>query len=83
MGHDAAYAAMKFVLYTVVGSLLMLVGIIALGAVVSSTAHTAYSLDLSTLLHERCHLAAARDADLAIPGIRRGLCHQMRSLPAP
>jgi NADH-quinone oxidoreductase subunit M len=49
-GARRGFAAMKFVLYTSVGSLLMLVGIIALGAVVSSTAHTAYSLDLATLL---------------------------------
>ncbi len=49
-GPRRAYAAIKFVLYTAVGSLLMLVGIIALGAVVSSTAHTAYSLDLATLI---------------------------------
>ena len=43
-------AAMKFVLFTAVGSLLMLVGMIALGAVVSSTSHTAFNLDLSALL---------------------------------
>lgn len=49
-GANRAYAAIKFVLYTTVGSLLMLVGIIALGAEVSSTAHQAYSLDLSALL---------------------------------
>ena len=50
-GARRGFAAMKFVLYTSIGSLLMLVGIIALGAVVSSTAHSAYSLDLSILLH--------------------------------
>ena len=49
-GARRGFAAMKFVLYTSIGSLLMLVGIIALGAIVSSTAHTAYSLDLSNLL---------------------------------
>jgi NADH-quinone oxidoreductase subunit M len=49
-GARRGFAAMKFVLYTSIGSLLMLVGIIALGAVVSLTAHSAYSLDLSTLL---------------------------------
>ncbi|MGO8949711.1 MAG: complex I subunit 4 family protein [Ktedonobacterales bacterium] len=49
-GRRRAYAAMKFVLYTAAGSLLMLVGIISVGVVVSTTAHTAYSLDLSTLL---------------------------------
>jgi NADH-quinone oxidoreductase subunit M len=50
-GTRRGFAAMKFVLYTSIGSLLMLVGIIALGVVVSSTAHTAYSLDLATLMH--------------------------------
>jgi NADH-quinone oxidoreductase subunit M len=49
-GPRRTYAAIKFVLYTAAGSLLMLVGIIALGAVVSTTSHTAYNLDLSALL---------------------------------
>ncbi len=49
-GPRRSYAAIKFVLYTAVGSLLMLVGIIALGAVVSSTQHIAYTLDLTSLL---------------------------------
>ncbi|MGZ3602862.1 MAG: complex I subunit 4 family protein [Ktedonobacterales bacterium] len=48
-GPRRAYAAIKFVLYTAVGSLLMLVGIIALGAVVSNASHIAYTLDLSAL----------------------------------
>jgi NADH-quinone oxidoreductase subunit M len=49
-GARRGFAAMKFVLYTSIGSLLMLVGIIALGAVVSSSAHSVYSLDLPALL---------------------------------
>jgi NADH-quinone oxidoreductase subunit M len=49
-GPRRTYAATKFVLYTAVGSLLMLVGIIALGAVVSVTSHTAYNLDLPALV---------------------------------
>ncbi|HEX6122762.1 MAG TPA: NADH-quinone oxidoreductase subunit M [Ktedonobacterales bacterium] len=49
-GPRRAYAAIKFVIYTSVGSLLMLIGIIAVGAVVSTNSHTAYTLDLSALL---------------------------------
>ncbi|HEX8727457.1 MAG TPA: NADH-quinone oxidoreductase subunit M, partial [Ktedonobacterales bacterium] len=49
-GPRRTYAAIKFVLYTAVGSLLMLVGIIALGAIVSDTSHTAFTLDLPALL---------------------------------
>lgn len=49
-GPRRAYAAIKFVLYTAIGSLLMLIGIIWLGVVVSSNAATPYSLDLPTLL---------------------------------
>src|SRR5262249_15248632 len=48
-GARRGYAAIKFVLYTAVGSLLMLVGLIVLGAVVSTTSHKAFSLDLATL----------------------------------
>ena len=71
---------MKFVLYTAAGSVLMLVGIIALGAVVSSTSHTAYSLDLATLWRKappRCR----RHPDLALPGVCRGVCREVRRLP--
>src|SRR5262245_51254900 len=49
-GPRRAYAAIKFVLYTAVGSLLMLVGIIALGAVVSTHAGRPFTLDLPALL---------------------------------
>jgi len=49
-GPRRAYAAIKFVLYTAVGSLLMLVGIIALGALVSQNAHQPFDLDLTTLI---------------------------------
>ena len=51
-GPRRAYAAIKFVLYTAVGSLLMLVGVIWLGVVVSSTAGAPFTLDLPTLLRE-------------------------------
>ncbi|HEX8997724.1 MAG TPA: NADH-quinone oxidoreductase subunit M [Ktedonobacterales bacterium] len=49
-GPRRAYAAIKFVLYTAIGSLLMLVGIIWLGVVVTSNANVAFTLDLPTLL---------------------------------
>jgi NADH-quinone oxidoreductase subunit M len=48
-GPRRAYAAIKFVLYTAAGSLLMLVGVIAVGAIVSTTSHTAFTLDLAAL----------------------------------
>src|SRR5215469_230224 len=48
-GPRRAYAAIKFVLYTAAGSLLMLVGVIAVGAVVSTSSHTAFNLDLAAL----------------------------------
>ena len=53
-GPRRAYAAIKFVIYTAVGSLLMLAGVIGLGAAASnSVGH--YTLDLPTLLH--AHIA--------------------------
>src|SRR5215831_11331345 len=44
-GPRRGYAAIKFVLYTAAGSLLMLVGIIATGALVSSAAGMPFTLD--------------------------------------
>ncbi|HUY75982.1 MAG TPA: NADH-quinone oxidoreductase subunit M, partial [Ktedonobacterales bacterium] len=49
-GPRRTYAAIKFVLYTAVGSLLMLIGIIAIGSVTSGNG-LAYSLDLTTLIN--------------------------------
>lgn len=49
-GPRRAYAAIKFVLYTAVGSLLMLIGIIAVGAVVSTSSRGSFTLDLPALL---------------------------------
>ena len=49
-GPRRAYAAIKFVIYTAVGSLLMLVGIIAAGVLVSNASGTPFNLDLSALL---------------------------------
>jgi NADH-quinone oxidoreductase subunit M len=48
-GPRRTYAAIKFVLYTAVGSLLMLVAIITVGALTSGRAH-GYTLDLPALL---------------------------------
>jgi NADH-quinone oxidoreductase subunit M len=49
-GPRRIYAAIKFFLFTAVGSLFMLVGIIALGAEVSGASHHAFTLDLAALL---------------------------------
>ncbi|HET9920854.1 MAG TPA: NADH-quinone oxidoreductase subunit M [Ktedonobacteraceae bacterium] len=49
-GERRVYAAFKFVLYTSVGSLLMLAGIIAVGYFHQKAAGGAYTLDLATLL---------------------------------
>jgi len=50
-GEHRIYAAIKFVLYTSVGSLLMLAGIIALGYYHQRLVGGAYTLDLATLLN--------------------------------
>ncbi len=50
-GERRIYAAIKFVLYTSVGSLLMLAGVIALGYYHQLLAGGAYTLDLATLLN--------------------------------
>jgi NADH-quinone oxidoreductase subunit M len=50
-GERRIYAAFKFVLYTSVGSLLMLAGIIALGYYHQQLAGGGYTLDLATLLN--------------------------------
>lgn len=50
-GERRIYAAFKFVLYTSVGSLLMLAGIIALGYYHQLAAGGGYTLELSTLLN--------------------------------
>src|SRR3989440_3804239 len=50
-GERRMYAAIKFVLYTSVGSLLMLAGIIALGYYHQQLVGGPYTLDLSTLLN--------------------------------
>ena len=56
-GERRIYAAIKFVLYTSVGSLLMLAGIIALGYYHQQAARGSYTLDLATLLNGRLDTA--------------------------
>jgi NADH-quinone oxidoreductase subunit M len=48
-GPRRTYAAIKFVLYTAVGSLLMLVGVIAVGVLVSNASGTPFNLDYTAL----------------------------------
>jgi NADH-quinone oxidoreductase subunit M len=50
-GARRTYAAIKFVLYTAIGSLVMLVGVIATGAVVSVGTGRPYTLDLAALVN--------------------------------
>src|SRR5437588_6630900 len=52
-GERRIYAAFKFVLYTSLGSLLMLAGIIAVGYFHQQTAGGSYTLDLATLLNSK------------------------------
>jgi NADH-quinone oxidoreductase subunit M len=52
-GERRIYAAFKFVLYTSLGSLLMLAGIIALGYFHQQSAGGSYTLDLAALLNGR------------------------------
>jgi NADH-quinone oxidoreductase subunit M len=52
-GERRIYAALKFVLYTSVGSLLMLAGIIALGYYHQQAAGGAYTLDFFSLLNTK------------------------------
>jgi len=52
-GEHRIYAAIKFVLYTSVGSLLMLAGIIALGYYHQQAAGGSYTLDLAALLNTK------------------------------
>ena len=51
-GPRRTYAAIKFVLFTAVGSLLMLIGIIWVGVVTTSAANVPFTLDLTTLLQQ-------------------------------
>ncbi len=52
-GERRIYAAIKFVLFTSVGSLLMLAGVIAIGYYHQKATGGSYTLDLATLLNSR------------------------------
>ena len=77
-GQQRIYASIKFVIYTMAGSLLMLVAIFYLYAQYGAVTGN-YTLDLTQL--ERLVLAARRP-DLLLRGLRAGLCHQSAALPA-
>ena len=79
-GPRRAYAAIKFVLYTAVGSLLMLVGIIAVGAVVRTRQRHALYARPCRAAPSGC---ATERAGAAVPGLCGGVCRQIRPLPAP
>ena len=80
-GYDQRiYAAIKFMLYTMAGSVLMLVAILALAYMHSESPAGGYTFDLLKLYA----LADPRgDADLAVPGVRRGIRDQGAALPVP
>ena len=81
-GYDQRiYAAVKFMLYTMAGSVLMLVAILGL-AYLHSEATGSYSFDLLKLYTLEI---APRDAALVLPGVRawrsRSRCRCSRSTP--
>ena len=79
-GYDRRiYAAVKFMLYTMAGSVLMLVAILGL-AYLHSQATGSYSFDYLRLLS--LEIAPATQ-DLVVPGVCRGVCDQGAALPVP
>ncbi|MBA2285181.1 MAG: NADH-quinone oxidoreductase subunit M [Ktedonobacteraceae bacterium] len=56
-GERRIYAALKFVLYTSVGSLIMLAGIIGVGFYYQQATHGSFTLDLLTLLNSPATLS--------------------------
>ena len=79
-GYDRRiYAAVKFILYTMAGSVLMLVAIIGL-AYLHSEATGSYSFDLLELYDAR-HRAG--DAALVLPRVRAGVRDQGAAVPVP
>ena len=79
-GERRVYAAIKFVLYTSVGSLLMLAGIIALGYYHQQLVGGPYTLDLSTLLNGKL---SSTNSALAISGLRGSFRGQSASGAIP
>ena len=79
-GYDQRiYAAVKFMLYTMAGSVLMLVAILGL-AYLHSEATGSYSFDLLKLYTLEI---APRDAAVVLPGVRGGVRDQGAALPVP
>ena len=79
-GPQRVYAAIKFVLYTMVGSVLMLVAILAL-YVQHGAATGVYTFDLPVLA--RCVIARRPRPGPHVPGLRPGLRHQGAAVPVP
>ena len=78
-GERRLYAAIKFVIYTLVGSLLMLVAILYLYVAVARGDRAAGRFDYTQL----SHLTLPRDAAAALlRRLRAGLRHQGADLPA-
>jgi NADH-quinone oxidoreductase subunit M len=78
-GHDRRiYAAVKFFLYTMAGSVLMLVAIIYLYNKTGTFSYPASSTNWPAAAH--VHTRRSRDA--AVPGLLRRLRHQGAALPA-
>ena len=73
------YAAVKFILYTMAGSVLMLIAIIGL-AWAHAEATGSPSFNLLDLYNVQL---AARTADLVLPGLRPGVPDQGSALPVP
>ena len=79
-GYDQRiYAAIKFMLYTMAGSVLMLVAILGL-AYLHSAATGSYSFDLLKLYTLDI---APQTQMLVLPGVRPGVRHQGAALPVP
>ena len=79
-GYDQRiYAAIKFMLYTMAGSVLMLIAILGL-AYLHSEATGSYSFDLLKLYTLQI---APRDAALVLPRLRAGVRDQGAALPVP
>ena len=73
------YAAVKFILYTMAGSVLMLLAILGV-AYLHSTTPGGYTFDLAAALRA---VGAGQPAVLVLPGLRAGVRHQGAALPVP
>ena len=78
-GYDRRiYAAVKFILYTMAGSVLMLIAIIGL-----AYAHAAATGTPSFNLIDLYGAAAVAHGDVVLPGVRGRLSHQGAAVPVP